>query len=476
MMELSDINWSYYWDEITDRMLYIIGFLVLISMTELNKLRVIGPIIIEGQNLGLIPSRPNLINILLYASILVIFAVSWDFLAGYSGQVSFGHALFLGMGAYLTALIKLGLIIDGNVIFPGLPSNTTEIFGIFLDLSVLNAVFLAALLVSLFAVIIGLLTLRMKGPYFALATLVLPLIAQILVTTVWSDFTGGQGGISILSSAPLVLDPVNTELEGQALRLLKREQLYFVILVITLISVMIMYFLARSRYGLVLKSIREDELAASASGVNITRYKLTSIGISGFFASFAGGLFIQVLGSASSSLFIAERSFEVIIFTILGGIGTIVGAVIGTYLLVFGVQFYIERGFIDIPTIEYLIFALILIVVLKYQSRGIINAEPQLRNAIVFSSFFTILVAFYEQGSFLSALSEKINPGTMLQNTFGDLERGLLGIDVGTIQGRMIIYFILGIIMGYWGPDLFQKIRLKVWGVWPSLGDFEPPE
>ncbi len=473
------IKWSYYFDEIKSRKFYIFGFLLLISITSLDQWIIIGSTVTQGQELSIIPSNINLAIILQKAAVLVIFAASWDLLSGYSGQVSFGHALFLGMGAYLSAMIKIGSSLTfGNefTVFPGLPDNPHVFFGINIDLSVLQSILYAALLVSLFALVLGALTLRMKGPYFALVTLVLPLIAQILVTKIWGDYTGGDGGISIFNTGQLISNPIDTDISGLELFSLKIEQLYSVILVIAILSVGFMYFLARSRYGLVLRAIREDELAATSSGINLNFYKLSVFIISSFFAAIAGGLFTQTLGTASSSIFDAERSFEVIIFTILGGIGTIAGGVIGTFVLFFAISIYIDKGFVDIPTIEVLIFGIILIIVLRYLPRGLVNAKPQLRNALFFGTFFSILTAYYDTGVLWPWMSDRINPAIFLENLFGENEKGLFGLNILVVQGRMILYFILSTIAGYYGPESLQKIRLKLWGVWPNLGKFDPPK
>lgn len=467
------MNWSYYWDEIKSRKFYIFGFFLLVSLTSFSEWPLFGTIFTSAQESHVFPSNIELIIVFQKAAVIVIFAVSWDLLSGYSGQVSFGHALYLGLGAYLSILIKIGLTIGERVIFPGLENNYQEIFGIHIDTSIFIAIIRAALISAVFAFAIGIITIRMHGHYFALVTLVLPLMFQILVRKIWVDYTGGDGGLTTYGRAEIIQSPVNSEVGGLELFFLKIEHLYYVILVISIISILIMYLLARSRYGLVLRSIREDELAASASGINVNYYKLSVMVISGFFAAFAGGLYVQTLGSATGSIFEPERSFEVIIFTILGGIGTIAGSVIGTFILIFAISIYIEKGFVEIPTIEILIFALILIVVLKYQPRGLVNAKPQLRNALFFGVIVSILTASYDTGLLWPWMSERINPAVFLETNFGENEKGFVGINVLAVQGRMILYFILGTVAGFYGPEFLQKARLKIWGVWPNLGKFD---
>jgi hypothetical protein len=85
-------------------------------------------------------------------------------------------------------------------------------------------------------------------------------------------------------------------------------------------------------------------------------------------------------------------------------------------------------------------------------------------------------VAFYDTGVLIGGLSQYLNPAYWLQVSFGDRELGLLGLNVYATQGRMILYFVIGVVLGYYGPKILQKMRLYTWGVWPSLGKFEPPK
>ncbi|MFV2014565.1 MAG: branched-chain amino acid ABC transporter permease, partial [Candidatus Heimdallarchaeota archaeon] len=258
-----NINWSYYWDEIKGRGSYIFGFLGLVFITSMGEWVIIGPFITKSQELGILPNNVGLALFLTKAAVLAIFAVSWDLLSGYSGQISFGHALFLGMGAYISSLVKLGLTLKGFTIFgkeftslkvfPGYKDDIQEIGGILIDLSVLKAIVVASIVIGGFALVLGILTLRLKGAYFALVTLVIPLIAQVLVTKIWDDYTGGDGGISLFGRASLV-----KQTEDENLNFLEKyqrqiEDQYLVILVLMIISIFLMYMLARSRYGLILK-------------------------------------------------------------------------------------------------------------------------------------------------------------------------------------------------------------------------------
>ncbi len=466
------LDWEYYWDEVKKRKFFIFGFFLVVLLPTMDTWIFLGPSVRTAQSVGIMPDSVTTSIIIQKAAILVIFAVSWDLLSGYSGQISFGHALFLGMGGYLAVMIREGLMIGDQEVFPGMEEQLVDIGGIYFDLSVIEAIILASALIAVFALVTGTIILRLKGPYFALVTLVLPLIAQILVTKIWGDFTGGDGGLQITSQ--LIQKPPGSTLEGLDLFKLQIEQMTTVILTFAIVCVAIMYLLARSRYGLVLKAIREDEQAASSSGINVSLYKVSVFVISSFFASVAGGLLAQVFGSSTSALFESERSFEIIIFSILGGIGTILGAIIGTFVLFFALSYYIKDGFVDLQTIEVLIFGLLLIIIIRYQPRGLINADPQLRNSLFFGVIFSFLMAFYDTGNMI--IASTWNPAPILQKYLGQGERGFFGMDLFKVQGRMVLYFIVGTVIGYYGPELAQKIRLRLWGVWPSLGTFDPPK
>ena len=186
-------------------------------------------------------------------------------------------------------------------------------------------------------------------------------------------------------------------------------------------------------------------------------------------------MLVQIGESASSSIFDTERSFQVIIFSILGGIGTITGAVVGAFLLTFSIENYLNEALIAIPTVETLVLSLFLIFSLRYQPRGIIRAQPQFRNSLVFSSVWSVFWVFYESGEIFSSFLKTFDPADILINLFGDNENGLMYIDISVVQGRILFYFIIGVVIGYFFPELYRKVRLKTWGVWPNLGKFDPP-
>jgi len=280
--------------------------------------------------LPLITQEPYTLRILILANVFVIFAVSWDFISGYTGQINFGHALFFGVAAYSTALLGKHLGLQPWVTIP-----------------------IGAIVAVGAGMLMCLPALRLRGPYLSLVTLAFPLIL-LGVIKAFPDFTGGEHGISGL---PALSDSRVVE--------------YYIALPIMIVSVFIMWKLtdaksALVRTGIILHAIREDEIAARASGINTIRYKMFAFAVGGFFAGIAGGLYAHFLRIAGPSSLDMMLSFQAIIWTVFGGIVSIYGAVVGVYIL------YPLMEFLRvIPELRILIFAVIVIVILLFMPEGI---------------------------------------------------------------------------------------------------------
>lgn len=241
--------------------------------------------------------HPYYLRMFTYANLFVIFAVSWDLLSGYTGQVNFGHALFFGLAGYGSALMYK--------YFGWQPAQTIPI---------------AVVGSTVLGVVATLPALRLRGPYLSLYTLALPIMLLGVVISL-RDITGGEYGIRGL---PLIAE---TRL-GQ----------YYVALVVMLVSVLVMWKLtdAGSKYvrtGLLFHAIREDEIAARASGINTIRYKILAFAIGGLFAAIAGALVPHVRGTIGPTSLALTTSFLAVIWTIFGGIVSIYGPVVGVYTL-----------------------------------------------------------------------------------------------------------------------------------------------
>jgi branched-chain amino acid transport system permease protein len=285
---------------------------------------------------------PYLLRILILTSIFAIFAASWDLLSGFTGQVNFGHALFFGVAAYTSALV--------NIRF-GVPHWVSIPLGGF-----------AAVLAGL---IIGIPCLRLRGTYLALTTLAFPIIL-LGVVFAFPDFTGGELGVSGLT------------------RLSKsRVYDYYICVSLMLVLGFIMWKITDSKTGIIFHAIREDEVAVRAGGINTTRYKLLAFCLSGFFAGISGGLYAHIMRTVGPSTLEVSMSFQVIIWSVFGGIVSIYGPIAGVFIL-FPLTELLRNlpvlfGRIDLSELRLLIFAFLVLLTLLFMPEGLI---PRLRDIV----------------------------------------------------------------------------------------------
>ncbi len=275
-----------------------------------------------------------ILSVLIFANIAAIFGASWDILAGVTGVFSFGQALFFGTAAYMSAALNL---------FAGLPPVVTIPLG------------------GIFGVVVGLAvalpSLRLKGPYFAITSLIFPgILAGIIY--MYPELTGGEAGIYGLSS--ISSDVVIT---------------YYSSLLLMLASIFILARIAGSRIGLIFRSIRDNADTAEATGINTTKYKLLSFAISGFFAGIAGGFQAHLLMSVSPFIFGTSYSFQAILGASLGGVGTIFGSLGGAYLMSF-----LNESLRGLVAYRVLISAIVMVLVFRYLPEGILRRVTQRYN------------------------------------------------------------------------------------------------
>jgi len=233
------------------------------------------------------------IHLAIMTLLFALLGTSWNLLGGYAGQISFGHAAFFGTGAYTSTILLLR-------------------FGVSPWLGMLVGGVLAALL----SLPLGWLTFRLHGPYFALATLASSEVIRVIVYN-WDTLTGGGDGLNILANL------------GGYLRF------YYFALGLAAAAFGTARWIIGSRWGYFLNAIREDEDAAEALGVPAARMKLMALAVSAFFVALGGSFF------ASYQLYInpdlvyeVQVSIQMIVVTIVGGIGTLEGPVLGALIIV----------------------------------------------------------------------------------------------------------------------------------------------
>lgn len=253
------------------------------------------------------PSAPFLVFLLTRVLIFALFALSLDFVFGYTGLPSFGHAAMFGTGGFAAALL--------------LTNGTQNI------LVVLPTTFVVGVLV---AIAIGWLSVRSRGIYFAMLTLA---FAQVLYIVAFNDLlarifgfanvTGGDNGIVGIPGFEIA----GSSLQGTLVY-------YYLVLFLTIGSVALLFRVANSPFGRVIQGIRENEDRIDALGYNVTLYKVVAFSISGGFAGLAGGLWVPLQTLAHPQILHWQLSGELIVMVLLGGMGTLWGPMFGAALVV----------------------------------------------------------------------------------------------------------------------------------------------
>ena len=221
-----------------------------------------------------------------------IWAASWDFMSGLTGRENFGHSLFIGAGAYTAGFLNVN-------------------FGVNPWWSLIAA----PLVAILFSLAVGFPTLRLRGPYFALAMLSSAAVMQNL-TIIFSRYTGGQDGLNGLEP---MLDSTLAY--------------YYLTLFFLVVTTVGLKLVANSSWGTILRAIRGDEASCQAAGINVTFYKIASLVISAACAGLGGALYAHYQLQVGPDLFAVILSINIIIMVYVGGIGTIYGPVGGAVLL-----------------------------------------------------------------------------------------------------------------------------------------------
>jgi len=270
---------------------------------------------------------------LMKALCFALFACAFNLLIGYVGLLSFGHAAYFGGAAYIAA-------------------HTAKAWGWTPELAIIAGVLVAALLGLMF----GALAIRRQGIYFAMITLALAQMVYFLAVQV--KFTGGEDGIQAVPRKPLFgFFDVSSDLT-----------FYYVVLIIFLAGFALIYRIVHSPFGQVLKAIRENEPRAISLGYRVERYKLLAFVLSASLAGLAGSTKVFVVQLASLTDVQWQMSGEVVLMTLVGGLGTMLGPVVGAFFVI-TMQNYLATLGEWVLVIQGLIFV---VVVLSFR-RGIVG-------------------------------------------------------------------------------------------------------
>ena len=371
------------------------AFLALVAVV------VVLALVILLENLSaIVPSVPKvlqptsqLFTVLKKGAVYSLVAVSMNLLNGFTGLFSLGQAGFMLLGAYTYAILTVPVadkdtvyyLFGGSAVKFSLPDAFGAIFGttgaggaVSMVLGVLVALILAGVVAAFFAWLIGLPVLRLKSDYLAIATLGFAEIIRACFQ--WQKLGRVTNGANMLKNFPTFSSFNVTDAGGKVILRLS----CFVPFFVAIVSIAIIVMLINSSYGRAFKAIREDEIAAEAMGINLAKHKMLSFCISSFFAGVGGALFAMYAANAQAKVFTSTMTYEILLIVVIGGIGSISGSCIATFLYVacseWWLRFLDTKMYIGNTQVPFLrdgfrmvVFSIIIMIVVLFFRRGIMG-------------------------------------------------------------------------------------------------------
>lgn len=255
------------------------------------------------------------------ALINIMLAVSLNLIVGFTGQLCLGHAGFMSIGAYLSAILTQKA-----------------------ELPFIVSIFIGAIIACIIAALIGYPTLRLTGDYFAITTLAFCEIIRIVIMNI--DFIGGARGLTGI--------PKKTN--------------FTIAFIFAVVTIVIIYNIIHSSQGRAMLSVRENEIAAESMGINAFKYKIMAFVIGAFFAGLAGGLYSHYMGYIQPTTFDFNKSIDYLTFVVFGGMGSLSGSIIATIILTFLPE--LLRGF---QNFRMILYPLALIVLMIFRPQGLLG-------------------------------------------------------------------------------------------------------
>jgi branched-chain amino acid transport system permease protein len=277
-------------------------------------------------------------QILVLVGINIILAVSLNLINGFTGQFSIGHAGFYAVGAYTSATLVYYGQSSIRGLIPFLPAAVQNIILLLLGLAA------ATVAAAIAGLAVGIPSLRLRGDYLAIVTLGFGEIIRVLILNI--NAIGGSRGFS---GIPQLSN-------------------FFWVYLLVIVTIVTIRNLVNSSYGRAFISIRDDEIAAEAMGVDTTRFKVMSFVISSMFAGIAGGLFGHYTMYLHPNSFLFTTSFYLIIMIVVGGLGSIEGSILGAVLITVALEVFREFG-----PFRLVIFSVLLVLVMIYRPQGILG-------------------------------------------------------------------------------------------------------
>lgn len=275
-----------------------------------------------------------IMRIAIIALMYSMLAISLNLMTGILGQMSFGHAAFWGIGAYTAAILTSRFGVGSELALPA-----------------------AAIVAGLFGVLLGMPTLKLKGYYFTIVTMVFCEIIRVVEIN-WMSLTNGPLGILNIPRPSFF-----------GFKLASQSAYYYLILVMVLLTVLVVSNLTNSRTGHAILAVRDDEIAAESSGINVFRTKIIAFVVSAMLAGLAGGFFAQYQTYIDPTSFTGQQSNEILVMVIFGGLGNVFGSIIGAVVL--SILPEVLRGF---AVYRQIIYGILLVVMMLVRPQGMFGS------------------------------------------------------------------------------------------------------
>ena len=364
----------------------IIGLLLVVILLENSTMLIPGlPAVFEPTS--------QLFTVLKKGAVYALVAVSMNLLNGFTGLFSLGQAGFMLLGAYTFAILNVPMAAKDQVYYlyggSAVKFSLVDMFesmlgtsgaggAVAMVLAVLVGLLAAGLVAAIFASLIGLPVLRLKSDYLAIATLGFAEILRAIFQ--WQTLGPITNGANMIKSFPTFSDFNIKNAGGQVILRLST----FVPFLFAIICIAIIVLLIHSSYGRAFKSIRDDEVAAEAMGISLFKHKMLSFIISSFFSGVGGALFAMYVANAQAKVFTSTMTYEILLIVVIGGIGSISGSVIGTFLYVACSEWWLR--FLDMETyigsfkvpflrsgFRMVVFSVVIMIIVLFFSKGIMG-------------------------------------------------------------------------------------------------------
>ena len=280
------------------------------------------------------------LHILIMVFIYICLALSLNLVTGYAGQLVLGHAAFYGIGAYAGALLMLKLQVNFFV-----------------------ALLLSAAITGIFGFLLGMPALRLRGDYLAIVTLGFGEIVRLVFVN-WKGLTRGPAGLPGIPS-PQIFE----------ITISGRTEFYYLALILALFTIFFMVKLINSGVGMAMQTVKNDEIAAEAIGIQPRKYKIMAFVISSAFAGMIGCFFASYLSYISPTAFVYNTSMTILTMVVLGGLGSIMGSVLGASILVI-----VPEMLRFLNDYRMLIFGALMVFMMIFKPEGFWGAGKRRRN------------------------------------------------------------------------------------------------